>query len=218
LRNIAIEQNEGEFCEFRCTPEEFASAAGRRQTADRVHKLFKQVVRDHPDVFPPGEEITIGDDNLAVVVNELQPFRFLADDETEQVYDVIGTAFEVYVAAHLKGARGQYFTNRLVVNLMVEMLDPGPRDFIYDPACGSGGFLISCLRHVRRAVFNSKRSNAAKLREMREASRRLFGTDIAQKLVRVAKTNMILNGDGHGGILRANALKNPKTELPANSL
>lgn len=214
LAKYRDEQNEGEVCEFRCTPEEFATPDGRRQAADRVHQLFKQVVRDHPDVFPPGEEITIGDDNLAVVVNELQPFRFLADDETEQVYDVIGTAFEVYVAAHLKGARGQYFTNRLVVNLMVEMLDPSARDIIYDPACGSGGFLISCLRYVRRKVYNSRRSPAAKLRETREASQRLIGTDIAQKLVRVAKTNMILNGDGHGGIIRANALRDPGVELP----
>ena len=75
------------------------------------------------------------------MVNELQPFRFVADEEVEQVYDVIGTAFEVYVAAHLKGNRGQYFTNRLVVQMMVEMLDPTEFDTVLDPACGPGGFL-----------------------------------------------------------------------------
>lgn len=215
LAKYRDEQNSGDVCAFRCTPEEYASPDGRRRVADRVHGLFKEVVADHPDVFPAGETITIGDDNLAQVVNELQPYRFLADVETEQVYDVIGTAFEVYVAAHLKGARGQYFTNRLVVNLMVEMMDPGERDVVYDPACGSGGFLIACLRHVRNRVLASKRRPAAIARELREASGRLFGTDIAPKLVRVAKTNMILNGDGHGGIVQANSLRDLAEELPA---
>lgn len=211
LAKYRDEQNEGEVCEFRCTPEEFASAAGRTEVGNRVHNLFGQVILANPDVFPPGERITIGDDNLAVVVNELQPFRFLADEETEQVYDIIGTAFEVYVAAHLKGARGQYFTNRLVVNMMVEILDPSEKDVIYDPACGSGGFLISCLRYVRHRIRASTRSKTAKIREIRAASEHLFGTDIAPKLVRVAKTNMILNGDGHGGIAHANALHSPQT-------
>lgn len=207
LAKYRDEQNEGELCQFRCTPEEFATPEGQRDAATRVRNLFAQVRNDHADVFPPTEEITIGDRNLAIVINELQPFRFLADDEVEQVYDVIGTAFEVYVSAHLKGARGQFFTNRLVVNMMVEILDPGEGDVVYDPACGSGGFLIAVLRYVRHKIFQSQRTPAAKQREMRTTSQRLFGTDIAPRLVRVAKTNMILNGDGHGGIVRANALR-----------
>ncbi len=207
LAKYRDEQNEGELCQFRCTPDEFATPEGQRDAATRVRNLFAQVRNDHADVFPPSEEITIGDRNLAIVINELQPFRFLADDEVEQVYDVIGTAFEVYVSAHLKGARGQFFTNRLVVNMMVEILDPGEGDVVYDPACGSGGFLIAVLRYVRHKIFQSQRTPAAKQREMRTTSQRLFGTDIAPRLVRVAKTNMILNGDGHGGIVRANALR-----------
>lgn len=216
LAKYRDEQNDGDLCEFRCSPEEFADDEGRKAVANRVHELFSQVVADHPDVFPMGERITIGDANLAAVVNELQPFRFLADDETEQVYDVIGTAFEVYVAAHLKGARGQYFTNRLFVNMMIQMVDPGVREVVYDPACGSGGFLIAALRHIRMKILQSSRSTAAKLREIRGASERLYGTDIAPRLVRVAKTNMILNGDGHGGIVHANALRSPESVFPTN--
>ena len=47
-------------------------------------------------------------------------------------HDVIGTAYEVYVASHLKGERGQYFTNRLVVNMMVKMANPSARDIILE--------------------------------------------------------------------------------------
>lgn len=206
LAKYRDEQNPGDLCEFRCTPDEFETAAGRQQAGDRARGLFAQVVTDHPDVFTLEEQITIGDDGLAVVINELQPFRFLADDDIEEVYDVIGTAFEVYVASHLKGSRGQYFTNRLVTNMMVEMLDPGERDVVLDPACGSAGFLIACLRHLRYKIASSQRTPMAKSREMRAAMQRLFGIDISVKLVRVAKTNMILNGDGHGGLVQGDSL------------
>ena len=47
-------------------------------------------------------------------------------------HDVIGTAYEIYVASHLKGERGQYFTNRLVINMMVKMASPTERDIILD--------------------------------------------------------------------------------------
>ena len=214
LAKYRDEQNEGDICQFRCSPEEFASTEGINTAAQRVHNLFAQVVEDHSDVFPPFEAISLRDENIAAVVNELQPFQFLADDETEQVYDVIGTAFEVYVSSHLKGARGQYFTNRLFVNMMVEMLDPGERDKIYDPTCGSGGFLIASLRHIRRKILSSPRAATARSRALRTVSERLFGSDIAPRLVRVAKTNMILNGDGHGGIVQLNALRTPQVTLP----
>ena len=218
LAKYRDEQNAGSTCEFRCTPEEFATGKGRRRVGDRVHQLFQQVLTDHPDVFSEGEHITIGDDNLAIVVNELQPFQFLHDRDTEQVYDIIGTAFEIYVATHLKGDRGQYFTNRLVVEMMVEMLDPHEQDIVLDPACGSGGFLISALRYIRHKILNSDRTQSAKHREILVIQRRLFGLDVSPKLVRVAKTNMILNGDGHGGIVRANSLRDMRDELHPTSL
>ena len=214
LAKYRDEQNAGDQCQFRCTPEEFANANGRKAVAERVHSLFEQVKADHPDVFPKGEQISIGADNLATVVNELQPFRFVADEEVEQVYDVIGTAFEVYVAAHLKGNRGQYFTNRLVVQMMVEMLDPTEFDTVLDPACGPGGFLIAAQRHIRHRILQSARSHAAMVKEIKSVEKRLYGIDISPKLVRVAKTNMILNGDGHGGIVHGNSLRR-LSELPA---
>jgi type I restriction enzyme M protein len=213
LAKYRDEQNPGDLCDFRCTPEEYETEDGRKRAADRVRALFRQVAADHPDTFGQAEEITIGDDGLAAVINELQPFRFLADDETEEVYDVIGTAFEVYVASHLKGSRGQFFTNRLVVNMMVELLDPNERDVILDPACGSGGFLIACLRYVRHKIVLSDRLPVAKLRELQRATEKLFGIDISPKLVRVAKTNMILNGDGHTGIAHGDSLHD-LSELP----
>ena len=78
-------------------------------------------------------------------------------------HDVIGTAYEVYVASHLKGERGQYFTNRLVVNMMVKMASPSEKDIILDPACGSGGFILTAMNYIFDTIDSSSRTaNEAK--------------------------------------------------------
>ncbi|MGI8486024.1 MAG: N-6 DNA methylase [Thermomicrobiales bacterium] len=215
LAKYKDEQNVGDLCQFRCTPEEYQNSQGKKQASDRVRNLFSDVMAEHPDVFAAGEEITIGDDGLATVICEFQPFRFLADEETEEVYDIIGTAFEVYVATHLKGSRGQYFTNRLVTNMLVEMMAPSETEVILDPAAGSGGFLIACLRYIRHSIMTSQRSPVSKGRALKVASERIHGIDISLKLVRVAKTNMILNGDGNGGLVQGDSLQS-LNELPTS--
>ena len=200
------EQNVGDFCQFRCTPTEYSKIEGRTQVADRVRQLFSQVVHDNPDVFSSTEEITAGDYEVATVVSELQRFRFLSDDPGEDVHDVIGEAYESYVAAHLKGARGQFFTNRLIVDLMVRIVNPTERDSVLDPAVGSGGFLISVMRHVMRAIERSDRTAAARRSASQQVPQHLFGIDKSPKLVKVAKTNMILSGDGHSGVTWGDSL------------
>ena len=77
-------------------------------------------------------------------------------------HDVIGTAYEIYVASHLKGERGQYFTNRLVVNMMVKMAAPNERDIVLDPACGSGGFILCAMNYIFDKVDESHRTATAK--------------------------------------------------------
>ena len=206
LAKYQDERNAGDFCQFRCTPTEYSKIEGRAEVAERTKQLFSQVVNGNPDVFFPTEEITAGDYEIATVVSELQRFRFLSDDPNDDIHDVIGQAYETYVAAHLKGARGQYFTNRLIVNLMVQVVNPSESDSVLDPAVGSGGFLIAAMRRVMRAIERSDRTATAKRSAKQVVPQRLFGIDKAPKLVKVAKTNMILAGDGHAGVTWGDSL------------
>ena len=206
LAKYRDETNEGETCEFRCTALEAQSEAGRQKVAARVRDLFQQVRDDDPDVFDEHENIEAGDQEIVTVVSELQDFRFVPDEESEHTFDVIGAAYEVYVGSHLKGDRGQYFTPRLVVQLLVRLLDPSDRDIILDPAVGSGGFLIAAMRHVIRKIQQSKRTKTAKARATQAARRKLFGIDKSPKLVKIAKTNMILASDGHAGLVHGDTL------------
>lgn len=213
LAKYRDELNPGDSCEFRCTPTELQSADGRRQVAGRVHTLFEQVRDDNLTVFDSHEAISAGFREVAIVVSELQDFRFVADDESDEIYDVVGAAYEVYVGSHLKGDRGQYFTHRLMVQLLVRLVDPDERDVILDPAMGSGGFLIAAMRHVTRKIMNSDRAPAAKRKLVQAFRNRIFGIDKSPKLVKVARTNMVLASDGHSGLVRGDSLE-PIGRLP----
>lgn len=204
------ELDEGDTCNFRCTALELQSEEGRRRVADRVRKLFEEVRDENRDVFEKHETITAGDREIATVVSELQDFRFVPDEESGEIYDVVGAAYEVYVGSHLKGDRGQYFTHRLIVQLLVRLVDPDERDVIFDPAMGSGGFLIAAMRLVTQKIMRSKRPQAAKRRAIQSFHTRIFGIDKSPKLVKVARTNMILASDGHAGIIHGDTLESPE--------
>lgn len=201
LSKIEDESSAKEDCDFHITPEEFKKDETRDIACERVRTLFTAVRDRYKDVFSPTEEITASNSQLAVVISQLQQYSFM-----DSPHDVIGTAYEIYVASHLKGERGQYFTNRLVVNMMVKMASPNEKDIILDPACRSGGFILAAMNYVFDNIDASHRSATAKEILKRNVVHQLFGVDISPKLVKIAKANMLLGKDGHGGIEHANSL------------
>ena len=217
LAKYRDESSEGESPEFRVTPLELQSSTGRHRVAERVRRLFEQVRNAHLDVFDKHEVITAGDREIATVVSELQEFRFVTAPDSQEVYDVVGAAYEVYIGSHLKGDRGQYFTHRLIVGLLVRLVNPTERDKVFDPAMGSGGFLIRAMRNISAQIMAGKRSAAAKNNAIHDIYRQLYGIDKSPKLVKVARTNMILASDGHSGLIRADSLE-PPTRLPEDFL
>lgn len=201
LSKIEDEASAKEECDFHITPEEFADIHAKEAACDRVRRLFYSVRDRYKDVFSPTEEITASNSQLAVVISQLQQYSFM-----DSPHDVIGTAYEIYVASHLKGERGQYFTNRLVINMMVKMATPTERDIILDPACGSGGFILTAMNYIFDSIDSSTRTANSKEVLKRNVVHQLFGVDISPKLVKIAKANMLLGKDGHGGIEHANSL------------
>ena len=213
LAKYQDERNPGDECEFRCTPLELQSTEGRRRVGERIRTLFREARGEAPEVFDASEGLSAGDREIATVVAELQDFRFVPEEETDEVYDIVGAAYEVYVGAHLKGDRGQYFTPRLIVQLLTRIVAPGEQDVILDPAMGSGGFLITAMRMNTQAIHRSSRSGAAKRSTVRSMQHRLFGIDQSPKLVKVARMNMILAADGRAGLVRGDSLHR-LSELP----
>ena len=104
--------------------------------------------------------------------------------------------------------------------MAVNMLDPGPKDLILDPACGTGGFLVVAMNHVLakiRAAEQRKWRNkeAPTPIELAELVRRqsdylgksIAGIDFNPNLVKAAKMNMVMNNDGAGGVYQGNSLQ-----------
>jgi type I restriction enzyme M protein len=177
----------------------------------RILPLFEKVKTDYyEDVFDKADTLKLDDESLTYVVGELQNYCVMEADR-----DAIGDAFEVFIGPALRGAEGQFFTPRNVVQMMVEILDPKPGEKIIDPACGSGGFLITALEHVWKQVdakadkheWKAERRFKEKIRVAMECFR---GSDKDAFLAKVCKAYMALVGDGRGGVFCANTLQPPE--------
>ena len=175
----------------------------------RVANLFARVKSEYADVLDPADEIRLDTESISYVVGELQNYCL-----TEADRDAIGEAFEVFIGPTLRGSEGQFFTPRNVVKMMVKMLDPKPGESIVDPACGSGGFLISALAHVWSSVdqegLDKGWTDVLTDRRKREISTRYFrGIDKDGFLAKVTKAYMAIVGDGRGGVFCENSLYDP---------
>ena len=188
-----------------------------KDTAKRIRELFNKAKKSYRyrDVFESkftkAENIflELGDYTIWQVVQQLQGYNLVETTENIKGADIKGYVFEEMVGSTFRGELGQFFTPRTVVDFMVKMLDPSENDRIIDPACGSSGFLIMSIRHVkdriRREMPNLDFSEIKdKIRFFAEHN--LFGTDINDRMARVAKMNMIMHGDGHSGIFNLNGL------------
>lgn len=206
LAKAMDEERGGELPDFYCTPEEYSTDEGQNTVAERVHDLFKEVIESNPDVFSEYERVSVGARAICDVVIELQGYRLLSNLNESEDWDIMGHAYEQYTATYLKKRRGQFFTNRLIIDFMVRVLDPEYRDIILDPAGGSGGFLTGAMRHVRQKILSSNATAISKQRQLDRHRTRLFMVEISKRLVKIAKTAMILNGDGHTGMTQGDSL------------
>ena len=112
--------------------------------------------------------------------------------------DVKGDAYEGLLeknAADVKGGAGQYFTPRPLINAMVEVMKPVPGIKIHDPACGTGGFLLSVYDYIAsRYKLDRDQKHALK-------HETFTGNEIVPMAARLCVMNLYLHG--------VNGLTNP---------
>lgn len=202
---------------------EFYTAANERHGVNgplkvqkRIEGLFSQVKDDYPTIFKKSEGIELKPIVLAYLVTQLQMYSLLESD-----IDVKGRAYEEIVGSNLRGDRGEFFTPRNICRMAVAMLDPGEKQLILDPACGTGGFLITAMNHVIEKIRTAEMAKwgnkveraekAAKDRIKKYAEQSIVGIDFNPELVKASKMNMVMNNDGAGGLFQANSLEAPVT-------
>lgn len=113
--------------------------------------------------------------------------------------DELGNGYEFLIKkfADDSGHTAQeFYTNRTVVHLMVQMLDPQPGERIYDPTCGTGGMLISALAEVKRKGGEHR-------------TLKLFGQERNHMTASIARMNLVLHGVEDSQIVRGDTLAAP---------
>ncbi len=182
-------------CDERSNSGRFRTHRDERETAGAINGLLRQAEKEWPGILE--ETVSrLTPEHLDVCVEALS--KHVLSNEGLEVMDGF---FEFMVAKGSKGSKGQYFTPRHVVEMCVRMLKPRPEETVLDPACGSGGFLIHALNHVRPGW------SASEVR--RHCESKLWGFDMDGRAVRVAKALMVLAGGGSTNIIRLNSLQQP---------
>ncbi|MEV4814912.1 type I restriction-modification system subunit M [Micromonospora tulbaghiae] len=113
--------------------------------------------------------------------------------------DELGNGYEYLIKkfADDSGHTAQeFYTNRTLVHLMTQMLDPQPGESVYDPTCGTGGMLISCAAEVKR-------------RGQEHRTLRLYGQERNYTTASIAKMNLFLHGIEDGRIAHGDTLLAP---------
>lgn len=198
---------------------EFVALANEEQkkTVERIQILFKKATNDsrYKDVFMTRynkvTEINLDlmPQTIYEIVQQLQGYSLVNTTENIHGADIKGTVYETMVGGTFRGELGQYFTPRELVEFMVEAINPDKTDKILDPACGSGGFLIMCIKNIKDRIKKenpnlSETEISSQIKTFSEHN--IYGLDINPRMTRVAKMNMIMHGDGHAGIFNLNGL------------
>ena len=113
--------------------------------------------------------------------------------------DEMGQAYEYLIGKFADDAGNtaqEFYTNRTVVTLMAEILQPQPGESIYDPTCGSGGMLVKCLDYLRAKGLPWQ-------------GVKVFGQEINALTSSIARMNLYLNGVEDFSIVCGDTLERP---------
>jgi len=170
---------------------EFRKSIDPEITYDRINKLFKKASAEWPGIFDENEDIKLRKDHLAVCVGPIEGVRLMGSN-----LRIMDDAFEYLLPTEAKKKKGQFFTPRHVVEMCVRMLNPKQREYVMDPACGSGGFLL----HAMEWCYPASSSEQRELRKHRYASKYLWGIDFELRAAKTSRALMLIAGDGHTNI------------------
>ena len=142
---------------------------------------------------------------LRDVINIIEGIDF---HSTEDVH-VLSLIYEELLAqmGSEAGFQGEFYTPRHIIRFMVEMVDPKIGETVYDPACGTGGFLAEAYRHMRE-----QESNIADYETLQR--RTFYGREKSARTYLLGLMNLILHGIQVPNIERTNTLARNVRNIP----
>jgi len=179
----------------------------------RIREIYGTVQKKNSEVFKA--KLGLPDVMIFRIVEHLQDISLRTTD-----LDAKGRAFENFLGKLFRGEYGQYFTPRQIVEFMVEVIDPNEDDYLIDPACGSGGFLLYSMKHILDKVTEKYKEDKETIDRLNWdfSHKQIFGIEINDRIARVAMMDMVIHEDGHSNIECNNALINYKNFDPAKKI
>jgi len=185
----------------------FRQSEDTKITFDTINKLFRGAAQEWPGIFSSQDKIELSSNHLSICVGKLEDIKLLDSD-----LEAIDAAFEYLLPDVVKGKKGQYFTPRHAIDMAVKMLNPKDKEYVIDPACGSGGFLI----HAMRYVWNNELKHSDKQAKTEYAQKYIYGIDFDDKPTKIARAMMLIAGDGKSHILKLNSLNSKEWQGDEN--
>ncbi|MFX1538949.1 MAG: N-6 DNA methylase, partial [Promethearchaeota archaeon] len=161
----------------------------------RISVLFYELKNQYKSLFDDQDELIIDESTLTSIVESIEKYSI-----TKASRDVIGDAFEVFLGPSLRGNKGQFFTPKNIVQIMIQILNPKQNERFIDPACGTGGFLIIGLTH------QLKKDEERNIQD----STQFFGIDKDQFLAKITRLYLAILGLTGNIVFCENSLSPPK--------
>lgn len=168
------------------------------QKAPHIPLLFREIFKNTFLKFRDGR-------TLHLFLGVINGFSY---DHSEE----LGNAFEyLLMSMGAQGENGQFRTPRNIIDFIVEVVDPDKGDTILDPACGTGGFLLSAYKHILRKYTTDREHYRITLnneeiegipvnwgdklttQDLKQLGVSIEGYDITPQMTRLAKVNLYLH-------------------------
>jgi type I restriction enzyme M protein len=168
-----------------------------------IQKSMRQIEKANPDtlfgIF--GDAQWTNKDRLSdeTLINLMEHFSSRVLSIKNVPNDQLGNGYEFLIKKFADDSghtAAEFYTNRTVVELMTLLMDPKPGESIYDPTCGSGGMLLSCV--------NKLKTDGKEYRSLK-----LYGQELNLMTSAIARMNMFLHGIEDFKIARGDTLKHP---------
>lgn len=182
---------------FNASPDVFIKDINNRAEDVLIHHA-KREFSEYIELRLPQEDGAKGKFKSAVVKVFFLLRKINIKAAMDGSHDLLGKFYEVFLK-YGNGAKdiGIVLTPRHITEFASEILDIKASDLVYDPACGTGGFLVAAYDRVRRNEPNGI--------EMFK-KHRIFGVEQQANVAALAIVNMIFRGDGKNNIINGDCL------------
>ena len=167
---------------------------------NRRAQIIKQVFEDTYNYMKNGVL-------MRQVINEINKIDFTTDEDRHLFNDIYEMILKELQSA---GSSGEFYTPRAVTRFIVDMVDPKLNEKVLDPACGTGGFLVSSFENMCKDAKN--------VRDLKRAKNNLMGIEKKPLPHLLCMTNLILHDVEEPNIRHDNSLASPLRDYSAKDM